>query len=165
MKLRLNSYTVAHTANTYSGMTAEWQRINVISLMWETWKNCNPALQFFHVSHTREITLHNLLSFCCHSPVCICCAGLWIYWAFHVLLLTYHFIYKFYPSMMVLVQSSFHTTWASLFEMELEQNSLDWKWNELEHEVKLENMKRAYISWESNKCSIIKALTLLWVVT
>ena len=28
-----------------------------------------------------------------------------------------------------LVQSSFHTTWASLFEMELESNSLDWKGN------------------------------------
>ena len=42
--------------------------------------------------------------------------------------------------MIVLVQSSFHTTWASLFEMELEPNSLDWNGNELEH--KLEDMKR-----------------------
>ena len=42
---------------------------------------------------------------------------------------------------MVLVQSSFHTTWASLFEMELELNSLDWNGNELEHELELEDMK------------------------
>ena len=33
------------------------QRINVIFLMWDTWKNCKPGLQFFHVSHIREITL------------------------------------------------------------------------------------------------------------
>ena len=38
-----------------SGMTAEWQQINVISLMWDTWKNCKPGLQFFRVFHTREI--------------------------------------------------------------------------------------------------------------
>ena len=44
--------------------------------------------------------------------------------------------------MMVLVQSSFHTTWASLFEMELEPNLLDWNVNELEHELELEDMKR-----------------------
>ena len=25
--------------------------------MWDTWKNCNPGLQFFHVTHVREITL------------------------------------------------------------------------------------------------------------
>ena len=43
---------------------------------------------------------------------------------------------------MVLVQSSFHTTWASLFEMELETNSLDWDGNELEQELELEDMKR-----------------------
>ena len=42
--------------------------------------------------------------------------------------------------MMVLVQSSFHITWASLFEMELELNSLDWNGNDLEQEV--EDMKR-----------------------
>ena len=44
--------------------------------------------------------------------------------------------------MMVLVQSSFHTTWASLFEMELEPNLLDWNVNELERELELEDMKR-----------------------
>ena len=44
--------------------------------------------------------------------------------------------------MIVLVQSSFHATWASLFEMELELNSLDWNGNELEHELELEDMKR-----------------------
>ena len=47
---------------------------------------------------------------------------------------------------MVLVQSSFHTTWASLFEIELEPNSLDWNENELEHEHEheheLEEIKR-----------------------
>ena len=48
--------------------------------------------------------------------------------------------------MIVLVQSSFHPTWASLFEMELEPNSLDWNGNELEHELELEDMKRTYKS-------------------
>ena len=62
---------------------------------------------------------------------------------FHVLQLTYHFVYQFYSRIIVLVQSSFHTTWASLFEMELEPNSLDWNGNELEHELELEDMKRA----------------------
>ena len=47
--------------------------------------------------------------------------------------------------MMVLVQSSFHTTWASLFEMELEPNLLDWNVNELERELELEDMKRTTI--------------------
>ena len=44
--------------------------------------------------------------------------------------------------MIVLVQSSFHTTWASLFEMELELNSPDWNGNELEHELEQEDVKR-----------------------
>ena len=44
--------------------------------------------------------------------------------------------------MIVLVQSPFHTTWASLFEMVLEPNSLDWNGNDLEHKLELENMKR-----------------------
>ena len=57
-----------------------------------------------------------------------------------------HFIYQFYPRMIVLVQSSFHTTWASLFEMELEPNSLDWNGNELEHELELEDMKRTMVN-------------------
>ena len=43
--------------------------------------------------------------------------------------------------MIVLVQSSFHTTWASLFEMELEPNLLDWNGIKLEHELELEDMK------------------------
>ena len=43
---------------------------------------------------------------------------------------------------MVLVQSSFHTTLASLFEMVLEPNTLDWNENKLEHELELEDMKR-----------------------
>ena len=51
--------------------------------------------------------------------------------------------------MIVLVQSSFHTTWASLFEMELEPNSLDWNGNELEHELELEDMKRTFVNLES----------------
>ena len=42
---------------------------------------------------------------------------------------------------MVLVQSSFHTNWASLFEMMLELNSLDWNGIELEHELELEDLK------------------------
>ena len=45
-------------------MTAEWQQINVIFLMWDTWKNCKPRLQLFHMSHIREITL-----ILCHSAV------------------------------------------------------------------------------------------------
>ena len=44
--------------------------------------------------------------------------------------------------MIVLVQSSFHTTWASLFEMKLELNSIDWNGNELEHKLELEDMER-----------------------
>jgi hypothetical protein len=45
--------------------------IVVISLMWDTWKNCKPRLQFFHVSHIWETTLIR-----CHSAVCNCSAGL-----------------------------------------------------------------------------------------
>ena len=57
--------------------------------------------------------------------------------------------------MIVLVQSSFHTIWASLFETELELNSLDWNGNELEHELELEDMKRTYVMidrlvWQSS---------------
>ena len=47
--------------------------------------------------------------------------------------------------MMVLVQPSFQTTWASLFEMELELNLLDWNLNELEHELQLEDMKHTLV--------------------
>ena len=47
--------------------------------------------------------------------------------------------------MMVLVQSSFQTTWASLFEMELEPNLLEWNVNELESKLELEDMKRTHI--------------------
>ena len=47
--------------------------------------------------------------------------------------------------MIVLVQSSFHTNWASLFEMELELNSLDWNGNEVEKELELEDMKRTAV--------------------
>ena len=47
--------------------------------------------------------------------------------------------------MMVLVQSSVDTIWASLFEMELEPNLLDWNVNELERELELEDMKRTYM--------------------
>ena len=43
--------------------------------------------------------------------------------------------------MIDLVQSPFHTTWASLLEMDLEPNSLDWNGNELEYELELEDMK------------------------
>ena len=48
--------------------------------------------------------------------------------------------------MMVLGQSSFQTTWASLFEMELEPNLLDWNVNELESKLELEDMKRTTTS-------------------
>ena len=47
--------------------------------------------------------------------------------------------------MIVLVQSPFHTTWASLLEIDLEVNSLDWNGNELEHELELEDMKRTLV--------------------
>ena len=42
----------------------------------------------------------------------------------------------------MIVQILVHTTWASLFEKELEPDSLDWNWNKLEHELELEDMKR-----------------------
>ena len=44
--------------------------------------------------------------------------------------------------MIILVQLSFYTTWASLFEMELEPKSLDWNGNELGQELELEDIKR-----------------------
>ena len=51
-----------------------------------------------------------------------------------------------------MVQSSFHTTWASLFEMVLEPNSLvDWNGNELEHKLELDDMKRTIISFIEQK--------------
>jgi len=49
--------------------------------------------------------------------------------------------------MIVLVQLSFHTTWASLFEMELEMNLLDWNGNKLEQKLELEDMKPTQISF------------------
>ena len=45
--------------------------------------------------------------------------------------------------MIVLVQLPFYSNWASLLEMDLELNLLDWNENELEHE--LEDMKRTII--------------------
>ena len=53
-------FWVQYIADTYSVMTVEWQQINVISFM----ENCKHGLQFFHVSHIREIIL-----ICCHSAV------------------------------------------------------------------------------------------------
>ena len=50
--------------------------------------------------------------------------------------------------MIVIVQTSFHTTLASLFELELEPNSLDWNGNELEHILELDDMKRAQLSFK-----------------
>ena len=47
--------------------------------------------------------------------------------------------------MIVLVKSSFHTTWASLLEMELDPSSLDWNGNELEHKLEQEDIKRSSI--------------------
>ena len=44
--------------------------------------------------------------------------------------------------MMALVQSSFQTTWASLFEMEREPNRLEWNVHEVESKLELEDMKR-----------------------
>ena len=52
--------------------------------------------------------------------------------------------------MIVLVQSSFHTTWGILFEMELELNTLDQNGNELEHEIELEDMKRTAVCSNSD---------------
>ena len=46
--------------------------------------------------------------------------------------------------MIILVQSSFHTTQANLIWNEARTNSLDWNGNELEHELELETMKRIY---------------------
>ena len=56
--------------------------------------------------------------------------------------------------MMVLVQPSFHTTWASLFEMELEPNLLDWNVSELEHELDIKRTSMASaekIRWKPMK--------------
>ena len=72
--------------------------------------------------------------------------------SYHVLYLTYHFVYQFYSRTLVLVQSSFHTTWTSLFEMELEQNSLDWNGYELENELEIEDMQRTTIYVTSAQC-------------
>ena len=49
--------------------------------------------------------------------------------------------------MIILIQPSFHTTWASLFELELELKLVDWNVNELERELELENMKGTQASW------------------
>ena len=65
--------------------------------MWDTWINCKPRLQFFHVSHIREITLINYhsavipLSFCCHSAVCIC-SVLTIFFQVLIILGMYNFV-------------------------------------------------------------------------
>ena len=52
--------------------------------------------------------------------------------------------------MIALVQESFHTTLASLFELELEPNSLDWNGNKLEHQDELEDIKHTIISLEGS---------------
>ena len=51
--------------------------------------------------------------------------------SFHVLYRTYYFVYQFYSRKMVLVQSSFHTTWASLGiwnGARTRLTRLKWKW-------------------------------------
>ena len=58
-------------------MTVEWQLINVISLMWDRWKTCEPRLQFFHLSYIREVTLIR-----CHSAVCICSVACHLWFSF-----------------------------------------------------------------------------------
>ena len=62
-----------------------------------------------------------------------------------------------------MVQSSFHTTWASLFEMVLEPNSLDWNENELKHELELEDMN-CTIESPTNSLIINSILHLFGVV-
>ena len=62
-----------------------------------------------------------------------------------------------------MVQSSFHTTWASLFEMVLEPNSLDWNGNELKHELELEDMN-CTIESPTNSLIINSILHLFGVV-
>ena len=80
--------------------------INVITNLREKWWRIVKGVLVWHKLHKRAVG------------------------TFHVLLLTYHFVCKFYFRVTVLFQSSFHTTWASLiFEMELEPNSLDWNGN------------------------------------
>ena len=51
---------------------------------------------------------------------------------------------QFYSRVTVQVQPSFHNNWASLFEMALEPNSLDWNGNELEYKLELDVMKRTF---------------------
>ena len=48
--------------------------------------------------------------------------------------------------MMALAQSSFHTILASIFEMKLELNLLNWNVSGLEDDLELEDMKRSTIS-------------------
>ena len=66
--------------------------------------------------------------------------------------------------MIVLLQLPFYTTWASLIEMDLKLNSLDWNGNELEHEHELDDMKRTDVLSGKNKpwraCKIETAGTL-----
>ena len=52
--------------------------------------------------------------------------------------------------MRVLGQSSIHTISASLFEMEVEPNLLDWNINELERELEQEGMKCFFNTQDSN---------------
>jgi hypothetical protein len=47
--------------------------------------------------------------------------------------------------MMILLQSSFHATRASLFEMDVKPSSLDRNGNELEHEQELEFKKHGQL--------------------
>ena len=62
--------------------------------------------------------------------------------------------------MIVLFQLQFHTTWASLLEMDLELISLDWSGNELEHKLELEDMKRT----KETSLSFISKLQLILYV-
>ena len=60
----------------------ECQRINVVSFMWDTWKNCKPYY-IFSMCFT-EGNYINRLPFCCHSAACICSVrlfqGLLLFW-------------------------------------------------------------------------------------
>ena len=68
----------------------------------------------------------------------VCCNNFPVVWVLSSLgvvscpLADLSFLLPVYSKMIILIQSSFHTTWASLFELELKLKLVDWNVNELE---------------------------------
>ena len=66
--------------------------------------------------------------------------------------------------MMILLQSSFHATRASLFEMDVKPSSLDRNGNELEHEQELEFKKHTKMCTESSTGDTSNTLQFIWPI-